>query len=124
MAASDHLHPEQMKLFMRPDEIKGAVTDSPDRESTMAHMWKYKEAESRQSGWLGWGGAGLHKELTTNTVNDPVTLHTTPGVSQRHMLTMGEGHHRVAAAHAVERETKRRKSPRTHWIPVQYQEGH
>ena len=83
-------------------------------------MWKYKEAESKQEGWIGYGGSGLYKELRQRQVQDPVSLHVTPGISMRHVLTMGEGHHRIAAAHAVERSSRGKI---VHWVPVDYKEG-
>ena len=49
-----------------------------------------------------------------------MSLHVTPGISMRHVLTMGEGHHRIAAAHAVERSSRGKI---VHWVPVDYKEG-
>ena len=122
MAAVDHIHPEQLRLFMRPGEIKGAVTESVDMDaplgSPMEAMWAGKERESREPiKDEVQHGAGLYERLRTEQVREPVVLKVEPGKSMKQSLWMGEGHHRTAASHTAERDVRM-----THWLPVEYEE--
>ena len=77
----DMLHTEQLRMFMRPAEIKQAVTRSPDNEGIgrrgLNAMWKYKEAESEQEGWIGYGELGP-------VLGPAAAAGPGPGVAARH----------------------------------------
>ena len=122
MTTSDMLHPGQLRMFMRPAEVKAAVTDSVDVDlgETMKGMWgaSWRRPRSSRGTRLSTAlvsTAALRKEQ----VEFPVQLHTHQGIWTKHALTMGEGHHRVAAAHTVERASRGKK---VHWLPVEYSE--
>ena len=116
MAAVDHVHPGQLKLFMTPGEIIGQVKSSADLygSESMEEMWSRKEHESKfprdPKNWRH--GSGVYESVAKEGVTSHVEI--TPyehrGESALHM---GEGHHRVAAAAAVERDTGREQ-----FVPV------
>jgi len=121
MAASDHIHPEQMKLFMTGTELKGAITQSIDRApmGTMDQMWDRKRKESKRSGVghghdthasikeRGWVGPG--PELFHTTIPGAIPEFT------KHELGVSDAHHRIAAAADIE---QRSKGKRNIWIPT------
>lgn len=125
MAARNHLNQHQYKLFMTGDEIKGLVSDSVDRRSheisntildpnsfekvstgvptpaeTMDELWKSKESES--------------SKLKDTIAKEGVQRHVTIVPEHDGTFTMGQGHHRVAAASALAREG------RQVYVPVVY----
>jgi hypothetical protein len=124
MAANDHLHPEQLKLFMTGTELKGAITQSIDRNpiggygGTMEKMWASKVRESKrdfghgsgtyqslkQQGWQGPGPGMLHKR-TWGAIPE----------FDKDDLSVEDAHHRIAAAADIER---RSKGKRNIWIPT------
>lgn len=120
MAAQNHVHPNQFKLFMSPSELIGSVTGSGDRltglNETMSEMWNRKEKESRgprqvsKHGYTLSHGSGVYNSIASEGVTSHVFVR--PGETG---LYMENGHHRVAAAAAVERETGRQQ-----YIPVNY----
>ena len=121
----DNLHPEQMRLFMRPSEIMSSVTGSEDAYEageSLERTWDRKEWETKQPKGKHRSG-GLYKTLKKEQVRNPVELYVRQGTKlnpwepMSEHLEMGEGHHRVAAAAAVERATRGRV---THWVPVEY----
>lgn len=126
MSARKHLSPYQYKLFMTGDEIKGLVSDSVDRqrsytdvdydtgenvtvpEQTMGELWATKESESKgKDSRIG----GSLKDLISH---EGVLRHVTIVPEHDGTFTMGQGHHRVAAASALAREGKEV------YVPVMY----
>lgn len=95
---------------MRPGAIKRLVKWSPDlgQDQSMRSLWREKEASARER--------GLHESIAEHGVQEPITIATEySGRDPVHWLTAG--HHRVAAAHAVERETGRKIH-----IPVEFED--
>jgi hypothetical protein len=120
MAASDHLHPEQMKLFMTGTELKGAITGSIDRApmQSMDDMWKRKTRESKSD---AYHGGGTHASLKAQGWVGPG-----PGIYHRREygpipefdkehLQVDDAHHRIAAAADIEAKSK---GKRNIWIPT------
>jgi hypothetical protein len=121
MAANDHIHPEQMKLFMTGTELKGAITSSIDKApmQSMEGLWDRKRKESKRTGighgyethkalkeqgWQG-PGPGLHHVRTFGAI---------PEFDQDD-LSIDDAHHRVAAAADIEAKSK---GKRNIWIPT------
>lgn len=120
MPASDHLHPEQMKLFMSGTELKGAITSSIDRApmGTMDQMWDRKRKESKRD---TGHGSGTHASLKERgwVGPGPELFHTViPGAIpefNKQELGVSDAHHRIAAAADIE---QRSKGKRNIWIPT------
>ena len=120
MAASEHLHPVQMKLFMSGTELKESLTNSIDRApmQSMDDMWKRKTRESKSE---SYHGGGTHASLKEHgwVGPGPGLYHTTiPGGipewdKEEHQVD--DAHHRIAAAADIE---KRSKGKRNIWIPT------
>jgi len=123
------LNPNQLKLFMSGTEFKNASSTSVDlsyRDRTMDQLWTRKLAEAKAPAYTGHG-AGIYESLKNEGFNkehyggdwDTPTLmfagHRTDPVP---VMKQGEGHHRVAAAAEIERESGGR---RTIWMPVRYE---
>ncbi len=122
MAAKNHLNPKQLKLFMTPDEIMSSVTDSVDRTTpytdsvyddetgeyvdvhypgqTMDELWDNKLSESKGKGW------GIPEPLYDSIAKHGVKRHVTLQPNYHDDgYTMGQGHHRVAAAADIAKKT-------------------
>lgn len=112
-------NPNQLKLFMRPNEIMDTIKDSidvgmvdnqlrmsKDQSKIMNTMWGMKRRELR-----GKQYRGLTESIKEHGVMRPVTIEDLPGEP----LRMGQGHHRVVASAKVEKETGRQV-----YIPVVY----
>lgn len=96
MAASDHLHPVQLRMFMTAGELHGMhsidVPQTPESRfggawKSMDAMWKTKRKENRAD--------GLDKHVAEHGVHNPVEL-----ASGRDVIgdVIVHGHHRVQAA--------------------------
>lgn len=127
MSASKHINPRQLKLFMTAQEVMDSVSDSVDRmgsytdvdhdtgeqiqvpAETMDDLWKQKLSESKGGG--AFGRVPLYDSIKEKGVQRHVTLQTNPDGS----LTMGQGHHRVAAAADIAKKTGRQM-----YVPVIY----
>ena len=105
----DHEDPNQLKLFMRPQELMDTIRYSSDesvvdkstraegdRDKTMSSLWSIKRSEL-----YGRHYSGLVESIKNHGVLRPVTIEDRSGAP----LTMGQGHHRVAAANMVEQNT-------------------
>lgn len=109
MAAKDHLNGDQLRMFMRPQEIINLVTSSIDQETNwddetkdqpLEELWNQKRAEVNKSVTY----KDLKPSITYHGVKRPITI--VPGVDKHEpSYMMGEGHHRVMAADEVEKET-------------------
>lgn len=120
MAASEHLHPVQMKLFMSGTELKNEITSSIDRApmQSMDAMWDRKRKESKRD----YGhGSGTHASLKQRgwVGPGPELFHTTipGGIPEwdKEELGVSDAHHRIAAAADIEAKSK---GKRTVWIPT------
>ena len=124
MAASEHLHPVQMKLFMTGTELKGEITSSIDRApmGSMDQMWDRKRKESKRTGF--GHGHGTHASIKEHgwVGSGPELFHTTVpgGIPEwdREELGVSDAHHRIAAAADIEARSAGTKKPRTIWIPT------
>lgn len=122
MAASDHLQSEQLRMFMRPREVIDLVTESVDRpyareqawglplSRTVKDVWDWKRAETRVD-------ARLSDHVKIHGVQKPITIVPPHEEWNPTGYTMGQGHHRVAAAEMAEDA-----SGNEYYIPVQYDE--
>lgn len=126
------LNPDQLKLLMTGSELQKTITHSydapldmePGDASTLNDLWSRKEAESRRrpGEWLQPHGSGVYDSLKARGYEgEPLRLHdynvfTDAGV---HVPARGvmDGHHRVAAAAALEREGQQI------YIPVVHQDS-
>jgi len=125
MAAVDHIHPQQMQLFVDPVEhirkLRGSV-DLDFSSSGWHGMWKDKEQEARAAPGSSVHGAGIYESVKKYGII-PRSLHPDPtgGEPEVHPAhdnsgwVQGEGHHRIAAAAAVQRDTGRQQ-----WVPLRY----
>lgn len=98
MAASDHLHPEQLKMFMSPNEIQGYVHEFGDFGSNPRAIQSgsvFKVVESKDS--------GMHDSIAAEGVKKPVEIshfNDSYGDSrskQRGKTILSQGHHRWAS---------------------------
>jgi len=131
VAASDHVNPDQLKLFMTGSELKSAITDSIDRNpiggfgGTMEKMWATKLRQSKRSG-MGHG-AGTYQSLLKHGWKEPdevwgdeVPGNNAAGFEINHRRVYGGipewdrtevsvtgAHHRIAAAADMEAKGKR-----------------
>ena len=120
MAANDHLHPVQMKLFMTGTELKSEITQSIDRApmQSMGDMWKRKLRESKGE---AYHGGGTHASLKAQgwVGPGPELFHTIiPGAIPewtKQELGVSDAHHRIAAAADIEAKSK---GKRNIWIPT------
>lgn len=113
-------NPNQYKLFMRPQEVLDTIKDSvdihispsyhknkgKDKEQVIRDLWDLKKTELRRHPY-----AGLTRSIEEHGVLRPITIEDRHGEP----LSMGQGHHRVLAAHRVEQKTGRQV-----YIPVVY----
>jgi len=94
---------------------------------TMKALWKEKTAEAMTPAvpYQGVHGQGLYESMKEHGYRadyegaewDKPTLHVRPSGE----LTQGEGHHRIAAAAQIERESGGRRSI---WLPVRYEKAY
>jgi len=135
------LNPNQLRMFMRPGEIKDQATPGdwdPNFHQSKDDLWDMK---SRESNYPPVGGVGykyltvdqqtgdledvtlktsLKDEIRKNGVQTPVHIshsETTPVWSGETGPVLENGHHRVQAAHEVEKETGKQV-----YIPVVHSE--
>jgi hypothetical protein len=118
------VNPDQFKLFMSGEEWKQSVTASTD--GPIDKVWPRKEAESKSArgrDMFGAHGAGVYDSMKKHGYNPdvhdegwnwspPTILVNTDGRKKQF-----DGHHRVAAAAAIERETGKPV-----WLPTNYEE--
>lgn len=120
MAASDHLNNDQLRMFMRPDEITGLVEDSVDRRQAEVEEHRFRPAQTMENLWKNKMSEvekiTQHQELAASVeksgVMRPVTIMPP---TEKEGWTMGEGHHRVMAAKRAEEKTGKQQ-----YVPVVY----
>lgn len=108
MASSDHIQPQQLKLFMTGGELKDNITYSGDTlpHETLGDMWDRKVVESKEE----YGhGAGTYDSIQKHGW-DPKDSWDAKGIPIRYSSRTGStrisnGHHRVAAAADIEEKT-------------------
>ena len=120
MAASDHLHPKQLSMFMparelynmqpNPGDVKeeahNRYWDSDDLppehtpEEEKQYMWDVKLAHTKEEAGSpeGWRAGGLHKAIAKEGVLEPVQIAHYSRDDIPHIM---DGHHRVAAANDI-----------------------
>lgn len=95
---------QQMRTLIDPVEHQERVTHSVDVSGygSMDRMWSEKEEEARSDPSYGAHGAGIYDWMARgDRQRTPITLRVNPGGEG---YGQGEGHHRVAAAAALQRE--------------------
>lgn len=116
MAASEHLNPNQLRLFMQARELM----DMPTREWSRGYTTMRKDdslysqkLEEATSGYehdtyseAEKGQNNLYDSIKKEGVKSPVTLRYSSGVTN-----IDDGHHRIAAANAIDENM---------YIPVRY----
>ena len=105
------LSPRQFPLFMTGVEIQNSVTHSIDQREgeSLSDMWNRKAVEAKRPATEGstvpdspQHGAGVYDSLKQSGWQSPSSeIWLTHNNDQ---VRMGAGHHRVAAAAALERE--------------------
>jgi hypothetical protein len=96
---------QQMRTLIDPVEHQEHVTHSVDVQGygSMDRMWSEKEEEAREHQTTGVHGAGIYDWMERgDRQRSPITLRVDPG---QEGYGQGEGHHRVAAAAALQRES-------------------
>lgn len=116
MAAHHHLNPNQMRMFMRPGEIKEHIAGSVDHEDV-----------GKGATWTGKQNDFLRNSIQGSGVKTPVILTPAGSESARRYINadvasgggvvMGNGHHRVENAHRAEQATGRQV-----YVPVLHDE--
>lgn len=99
--------PEQFKLFMTGTEWQDQVTHSTD--GPMPALWKEKEARASVPN-DGGHGTGVRSSMERygyqHDAESPPTIVIEDSFSGKNTrMVQSEGHHRVAAAAAIERDT-------------------
>lgn len=118
---------QQLQMLMTGSEIQNILTKSNDaqwnwdeqRKETMGDLWNRKETEARQPSVTGAHGAGVYESLNRqgyrgDTLNIRHGHLSSEDGSSNNYSWISDGHHRVAAAAALEREGK------TMFIPVEH----
>lgn len=101
---------DQFKLFMTGSEWQSQITHSTDPSTSMSELWSRKEAQARMPVGSGVHGAGLYDSMSkkgyvVDRSAPPPTIVLEESPSGKEIRRFqGEGHHRVAAAAAVERD--------------------
>lgn len=102
--------PEQLKLFMTGKEWKSYATHSTD--GPIDTVWTEKEAQSRAPKESNVHGAGLYDSMKNEGFDVRKSRNSTPTIvfetspsGKTLRRVQSEGHHRVAAAAAVEKDT-------------------
>lgn len=110
MAATDNLNHDQLKLFMTGTEWKATVTHSTD--GPLDRIWPQKESEARLPGPGAVHGSGVYDSMKkkgyirpVNHALDPTIVFEDSPSGKEVRRVQSEGHHRVAAAAAIEHDT-------------------
>lgn len=119
MAASNHLNKEQLRMFLRPDEVVNLVDSSVDQQEdyltgykqTVDDLWKDKREELDK--FVTY--SRLVPSIKKHGIQRPITIVPPDEYDISKEFVMGEGHHRVMAAKALEEETGKEV-----YIPVVY----
>ena len=110
MAAHEHLNKNQLRMFMRPQEIYDLTVDSIDRAEgeTLEDTWVNKESEIED---------GSYNDLVDSVLEEGVKRPITIMLNHGHYkdFTMGQGHHRVKSAEYAEDATGKE-----YYVPVVY----
>lgn len=115
-------NPEQLRMFMRPGEIKGHyypsdVDEDDHRFATPEKVWKTKEKDNRATWTEDGKKTNFNEVIRTQGVHEPVDVITeTPKYWNDNSLE--NGHHRVQAAEAAEKKTGRH-----YYLPVRHHAG-
>lgn len=106
---ADQVGPMQLPMFMRARDLADSLTGTLDKsEYSVEEVMEHKLRASK--GRMGHGhGTGVYDSVAREGVLNPVQM--VHGMNNS--LLMGQGHHRVAAAEDIERQTGKDK-----WVPV------
>lgn len=121
MAASDHIQPYQMKLFMQAKDLMGVAADDANLVplSDVPHITNKKVLEARRGSEYHSrtaapeGSKTLYESIKKKGVESPVLLSVWPTGENEYKEVLRDGHHRVAAANSINPEM---------YIPVRYTE--
>jgi hypothetical protein len=93
MAASDHLQPQQLAMFMTPREIlKDYSPGDASAYGSEGAMWARTRARADEEDDVPHGS--LTNNIRANGVTEPIELTHSP-------RTMADGHHRMSVARDV-----------------------
>jgi hypothetical protein len=113
--------PEQLKLFMTGQEWKSYATHSTD--GPLPRLWEEKEAQARTPRHDAKHGSGVYDSMKQAGWDPTKSRNSTPTIvfedspsGKQVRRVQSEGHHRVAAAAAVEAE----KPSNPIYIPTNY----
>ena len=113
MSSSDHLHPQQLQMFMPAGELRQRIPKAYDHlHESVVHdvvegMWAKKLEESK-SGHQPRGGDGrsLHAAIASEGITHSALIDVED-------LTIVDGHHRVVTASDIDPQME---------VPVTYRE--
>lgn len=98
-------NPNQLQLFMKPSELLSKVSGFADDPGGVSGsqfegsgLQKYKLREAQDSGRYENVDESLYDNIKKHGVQSPIVLMGSNGVK------LGNGHHRLAAAHQLEKE--------------------
>jgi len=108
MAASDHVHPQQLRMFIPAKELHtvGMVSEEAIAQTaaeTPDELWDLKLTESKRNAPFD---ISRHEQISKHGILHPVVL-TDGGTKIR------DGHHRIAIANELNPDTE---------VPVEYKE--
>lgn len=112
------MNPDQLKLLMTGTELQRSITHSydapldmePGDPKALGELWEQKTAEAkRREGSWGTHGAGVYDSIKQRGYQgEPIKLHDYDVFTNAGYMTPArgimDGHHRVAAAAALEKE--------------------
>ena len=112
MAASDNLSHKQLAMYMTAKELKEGVNQSADPGGRyMDHLWDYKLTEAKTGAIRNARyrptrkrkGNTLYESIEKEGVRKPVEVvhHLQDSKYYKKGMQLSEGHHRVAAAYAI-----------------------
>lgn len=116
--------PNQFKLFMTGQEWQASVTHSTD--GPISTLWGEKEERAASPlTEAGAHGTGVRDSLMAHGYQQdresPPTIILEDAPNGKTVRSVqSEGHHRIAAAAAIERDTAGTDKPRTFDIPTNY----
>ena len=124
MAASDHLHPYQMKLFMQAKDFMNVYAGHTEvgkegyrllSESPNLYSQKLQESKSGSAPSTMFpkkrGKDSLYESIKKEGVTSPVSLTVHNQDNGPMWEQINDGHHRVVAAHDIDPEM---------YIPIRY----
>ncbi|NDB59809.1 hypothetical protein EB001_15385 [bacterium] len=112
MAASDHLHPYQYKLFMQAKDLVNIEAGDTAGHGTLANnAWLRQRKLEQSKVRYSHEDKSLYDSIKEKGVMSPVGINLHKNQSGRVVERLSDGHHRTTAANDINPEM---------YIPVEY----